>query len=190
MVSVVADPCSKDLAPHLPVPSQLEGLRPGFGALFGEVGMMGVFVQVNVKSRKAKAQPVGYVIQENGCWQWAGSIDKDGYGTWNGRRAHRRIYEKAGRAVPSDRELDHLCRNRGCVNPDHLAVVTHRVNTLRGDTLPARNAAKTHCPQGHPYDESNTEHCVSVNRKAHRLCRICRYNNEQSRRPRSRKGTK
>lgn len=66
-------------------------------------------------------------------------------------------------------QLDHLCRNRGCINPDHLEPVTCRENLLRGQTFQARNAAKTHCPHGHGYDEGNTR----FNKDGSRACRSC-----------------
>jgi hypothetical protein len=66
-------------------------------------------------------------------------------------------------------DIDHLCRNRACVNPDHLEPVTRRENLLRGLTTTARNASRTHCPQGHPYDERNTY----ISPKGDRRCREC-----------------
>lgn len=65
--------------------------------------------------------------------------------------------------------LDHLCRTRLCVNPEHLEAVTPRVNTMRELTPAARNAAKTHCPLGHSYDATNTR----VDSKGKRNCRRC-----------------
>lgn len=72
--------------------------------------------------------------------------------------------------------IDHLCRNRACVNPGHLEVVTVRVNTLRGHTIQATNANKTHCKRGHPFDEANTR-WIKHTRKSgvflERRCRTC-----------------
>jgi hypothetical protein len=71
--------------------------------------------------------------------------------------------------IPPDFDIDHLCRNRRCVNPEHLEAVTHRENMVRGDTFAARNAAKTHCSKGHPLSGENL-----VNQKrGDRVCRIC-----------------
>ena len=105
------------------------------------------------------------------CWEWQAGKDK-GYGVFYaaGRlwRAHRVSYELIKGAVPKGLELDHLCRNPSCVNPAHLEAVTCSVNTLRG--LKGR-LGKTHCPQGHPYDEKNSYFRAS--RPSRRECRIC-----------------
>lgn len=108
------------------------------------------------------------------CWEWLGAKDQDGYGAHyvrglGQRRAHRLVYELLVAPIPAGLQLDHLCRNRGCVNPAHLEPVTTRVNLLRGDTHAARNAAKTACIHGHPFDEDNTH----VRRRGHRECRTC-----------------
>lgn len=72
--------------------------------------------------------------------------------------------------IPEGLVIDHLCRNRGCVNPDHLEAVTQRENILRGEGLAAANARKTHCPKGHPYSGENLYVVPSSGR---RQCRIC-----------------
>ena len=106
------------------------------------------------------------------CWLWTGTTIKGGYGrfTSGGHKilAHRFAYELLVGPVPGGFELDHLCRVHSCVNPDHLELVTHRVNTLRGLAPTALNAKKTHCPQGHPYGEENTRWW-----RGHRICRAC-----------------
>ena len=117
-----------------------------------------------------------------GCWLWTASTRRGGYGGfWSGGktvRAHRYAYERWVGPIPDGLELDHLCRNPTCVNPDHLEPVTHRENTLRGETIAAANAAKTHCPQGHPYDERNTY----VYPNGRRNCRTCDRDRDRPRR--------
>ena len=87
------------------------------------------------------------------CWEWMASRNIAGYGVFHikGKTigAHRLSYMLVKGDIPKGYDLDHLCRNRCCVNPSHLEVVTRRENILRGDTLPAKNAKKTHCSKGH-----------------------------------------
>jgi hypothetical protein len=86
---------------------------------------------------------------------------------WNGVRveqAHRISYRLHCGDIPEGMEIDHLCRNRGCVNPDHLRVVPHRENMRVSDTEMGRNAAKLVCKRGHPFT-------VVIN--GTRQCRIC-----------------
>lgn len=95
----------------------------------------------------------------SGCWEWRGYRTKLGYGQFTvaGRscRAHRVMWELVGREVDYKLQLDHLCRNTCCVNPDHLEQVTGRVNTMRGDTVTSKNAKKQVCRRGHPLSGSN-----------------------------------
>ena len=108
----------------------------------------------------------------SGCWLWAGSTNSWGYGQvkFYGRQwqAHRFIYTLVKGEIPQGMDLDHLCRVRGCVNPDHLEPVSERENVLRGKTFAAANAAKTSCPRGHPYDR------VIVWGTPRRICTQCR----------------
>lgn len=96
------------------------------------------------------------VEPNTGCWLWAGSCDTRGYGQlyWKGKskRTHRLVL---GLACKTVLVVDHLCRQHSCCNPDHLDVVTQAVNTLRGDTVNARNIQKTHCWRGHALSGSN-----------------------------------
>lgn len=104
-------------------------------------------------------------VHQDGCWLWSGTITSRGYGQFvrGGRRepAHRVAYEVAVGPIPDGMQLDHLCRERSCVNPTHLEPVTCRENLLRGETLAAKNVAKTTCPSGHTYDrrEGNRRRC-------------------------------
>ena len=94
----------------------------------------GVFVRFGTQSRR-----VGYRVAENGCWLWRGSLDPDGYGqAFNHRlgrvdKAHRVVWEHYYGPLPrrGGAELDHTCRSRACVNPQHLELVTHRENRRR-----------------------------------------------------------
>ena len=107
-----------------------------------------------------------------GCWLWAGHCCPKGYGKvgLNGKtaRAHRVAYEAYIGAIPKGLTLDHLCRVRCCVNPNHLEPVTHKENVLRGESPSARHARLTHCPQGHPYSGKNL-----LFSSGSRRCRIC-----------------
>lgn len=116
-----------------------------------------------------------------GCWPWTGGKTAGGYGelrTEDGTAyAHRVSVQLSGREIPAGMEPDHLCRNRACVNPAHLEVVTHRANTLRGVSPAAINATKTHCLRGHLFDEANTYR----DRDGHRGCRRCHSIQENTR---------
>ena len=94
-----------------------------------------------------------------GCWEWHAYLDRDGYGTFwldgTNRRAHRVAYEIYIGPIPDGLELDHLCRNRACVRPDHLEPVTSQVNNLRGEGPAAAFARATHCVKGHLLDGEN-----------------------------------
>ena len=113
-----------------------------------------------------------YVEPTGFCWLWTGALDGKGYGrvSVGGKvvRAHRWAYEALVGPIPSGLHLDHLCRVKTCVNPDHLEPVTHRVNLERGRGVLLR-APKTHCKHGHEYDEKNTR----INSKGRKVCRAC-----------------
>ena len=120
-------------------------------------------------------------IMPRGCWNWTGAL-VDGYGQfWNGNKlvpAHQYSYEIFVGPIPEGLQLDHLCRNRACVEPSHLEVVTLQENIRRGLTgkLNNTNALKTHCLHGHPYNSENT----ILRSQGGRDCRIC--HREQDRR--------
>lgn len=114
-----------------------------------------------------------FVEKSDGCWLWTGGLGGNGYGLFwmDGatKVAHRVAYQLAGNQIDDAEQLDHLCRNRACVNPSHVEPVSCRENLLRGQTHAAENAAKTHCPNGHAYDDANTYYT----KKGARSCRAC-----------------
>jgi len=125
----------------------------------------------------------------SGCLVWVGALDGGGYGRIHfdgkARKAHRISYELSRGEIPSGLEIDHLCRNRCCINPDHLEPVSRRINVLRGKSpkqLSDWQKSKTHCPQGHEYTLENTYIKVGGGRD----CRSCQR--EWQRRFRLRKG--
>ena len=130
-------------------------------------------------NQKFRKESRGYLTP---CWTWTAYANKGGYGVFAalahyGRSvlAHRFIFEHLYGSVPDGLDLDHLCRTRNCVNPDHLEVVTRQENLLRGTY-----ARITHCPQGHPYDVENTSYT-----EGHRRCKTC--NREKAKRNREAK---
>lgn len=111
------------------------------------------------------------------CWLWGKSCTPGGYGRiyigHKGFTAHKVIYETLVGKIPKGYELDHLCRNRACINPEHLEPVTHRENVLRGKSVAAFNAKKSCCKNGHKFTSENTYFRLD---KYARECRICRQN--------------
>lgn len=101
---------------------------------------------------RARIDDTGY------CWPWVGRLDRDGYGIFTVKRngfnnivaAHRVAFILANGPIRDGLQVDHVCRNRACVRPEHLDLVTSRTNTMRSPIAPASvNAAKTHCKNGH-----------------------------------------
>lgn len=115
-----------------------------------------------------------FVQKSTCCWNWTGAQSR-GYGHFRANGctvgAHRFSYELHVGPIPDGLELDHLCRNRACVNPAHLEAVTHRVNLLRSNGVVAKHANQTHCENGHPFNEKNTYRRPDG---SSRDCRKCR----------------
>lgn len=108
------------------------------------------------------------------CWNWTGNLS-DGYGRifWRGERwkAHRLLYLWKYGSIPKwknkkSKEVDHICNNRKCVNPNHLRLVSNKTNVLKGDGVTAKNAKKTNCIHGHNdfYKIGNRRRCRECRR--------------------------
>lgn len=114
--------------------------------------------------------------EPGGCSEWSGPKTGGGYGIFftydSGKQrnvgAHRYAYELHVGPIPDGLVIDHLCGTRACTVPEHLEAVTQRENVHRSEGRTAVNARKTHCPQGHPYDEANT-----YTYRGMRSCRAC-----------------
>lgn len=112
-------------------------------------------------------------IEPGGCWIWKAGKSRRGYGkfwhndyTW---LVYKWAFENLVGPVPKGLTLDHLCRNRLCVNPAHLEPVSAVENVMRGTGITAVNAKKTHCSKGHPFSGYN----VAFNKDGSRRCREC-----------------
>lgn len=124
---------------------------------------------------KVDTQGPVWPVGGSSCWMWKAVKKADGYGVFTPKTgtkvlAHRFSYELVYGPITPGMQLDHLCRTRECVNPLHLEAVTSRENTLRGTGVSATHARRTHCGNGHEFNETNTYIYPSGKRK----CRACK----------------
>lgn len=128
-----------------------------------------------------------YIPEPNsGCWLWMGSISRAGYGWLNygglSVYAHRFSYIRKHGSIPAQCYLDHLCRVHCCVNPSHLEAVSPRTNSLRGigpKKIGELQSGKSHCKNGHIFDEENTRWMPGKKGRPYRACRSCARRNQQ-----------
>jgi hypothetical protein len=146
---------------HAPVAAEPSNLTEGAGAPNPLTSMR---TSRRTFPQKAETLP-------NGCIIWTGRVDRHGYGTRNGKLAHRVAYERAVGPIPDGKLVCHTCDNRRCINPQHLWLGTAEENAI-DSSAKGRNCqqGKTHCPQGHEYTPENTRFAVVVRRH----CRACR----------------
>lgn len=128
------------------------------------------FLRAQVEEAQTRFWEKVAAPNERGCRLWTASVDGKGYGQFwlSGHMvgAHRYAYGLIHGPLAAGAELDHLCRVRTCVNPDHLEAVAHVVNVRRGESPSAKNAKKTHCFKGHPID--------ILLKSGGRACRTCK----------------
>jgi len=140
-------------------------------------------LQSNTSPRSLLPRDFWSKVDKSGdCWVWQGTTSGvTGYGIIYKKRknwlVHRAVYESTIGPIPKGMTIDHLCRNRLCVNPGHMEVVTPIENVMRGEGPTAQNARKTHCIHGHPFDVENTQ----VRKEGWRACAVCRERVSRSR---------
>ncbi len=157
-------------------------LPPRRGALKISLALFDAKAEARFWAKVDKGGPVPDLCPHLGpCWDWKGTVDKgDGYGRFRitvaGVRvrivAHRVAWLLVKRRINHEKSHDHLCRRRGCVNPDHQDPVTHLVNVRRGVSITAQNYLKVECKRGHPFAAYGRTVTDAFGQKRRR-CRVC-----------------
>lgn len=118
------------------------------------------------------------VEKTESCWLWKGSQNSSGYGQHGSHKrpgaetlAHRKLYAMNYGPIPKGLQIDHLCREKLCVNPEHLEAVPPKLNLMRApNQVTTLNARKTHCIHGHKFDKLNTR----IHKSGKRECIQCK----------------
>lgn len=141
-----------------------------------------------IKYKNATTRFWSHVCKTDACWLWTGFIGPNGYarfrigGTGSQHEgAHRYAYQLYYGPIAPGNQIDHLCKVRHCVNPQHLEQVSPQENNARSNSPSAQNATKTHCPRGHIYDKNNT---YIDKHHGNRNCKQCLVINKRNRRAR------
>lgn len=151
---------------------------------------MTIVTRIHAASEIQRVPPIAQSVIDaampvNECWLWPGALDKGGYGTVIFHRpdgtsnrvgAHRFMYVLLRGEIADGLVIDHLCRNRACVNPDHLEPVEHIENVRRGEALKRR----THCDRGHALTDDNVL-SWHLRVKGTRVCKTCHRSKEDLR---------
>jgi hypothetical protein len=107
-----------------------------------------------------------YTVTDTGCWNWDRCLSKDGYGRYDSQiTSHRASFLYFKGEIPKHMEIDHICKNRRCMKPKHLRLVTHQTNMDRAVFF---NSEKTHCKRGHEFNKKNTR--VDYGKRACKTC--------------------
>lgn len=133
-------------------------------------------VEVRFWAKVNKNGPIHQTLGQ--CWEWTARIDGEGRGRFGYENRNALAYRVGlileGREVPADMDVDHMCRNRKCVRPEHLRVVDERTSSLENNDSPfALNAAKTECKYGHPFSGANLARVLNKHRGRWTPARVC-----------------
>lgn len=129
------------------------------------------------KSTQSRFESKYKIDSKTGCWNWVAGLQEGGYGQFSSKEtglAHRYSYILYTGPIPKGTQIDHLCFNRKCVNPNHMEAVSPRLNVLRSNNIASKNFYKTKCWRGHDFSVDNTYRAPTGNRH----CKSCRKINK------------